>query len=206
MSKQSDFIETISSYILSTARARGYKIVSPVIGQAILESGFGETQLSKYNNFFGMKSGRTWTGQTVTMTTTEQTASGSLIKVNAVFRAYPSMAAGVEGYFDFISAPRYKGLKTATSPRDYLDKIKAAGYATDHQYVNKVLKIISTYNLTRFDDTTESHESEALPSDLEWAADTFANYVIAGFLGNGEERKELIYNIIQGRVNERIKQ
>ena len=204
MGKQSDFLDQIAPIIQRTARERGYKFPSAVIAQAVLESGWGTTKLSKYNNFFGLKAGSSWKGKTVSMNTQEQLSDGRLITVKAVFRAYDTMEQGVQGYFDFISLSRYANLKNATSPLDYLQKIKADGYATDHSYVTKTYKVVETYGLTKYDGAAPEPVEE-IPEELKAAGDVFARYCIAGLLGNGEDRKERIYKIVQGRVNEQLK-
>mgnify|MGYP000965110617 CR=1 FL=1 len=57
------------------------------------------------------------------------------------------MEDGVKGYFDFISMPRYKKLKTVTRPEDYLQVLKDAGYATDSKYIKLNMDIINQYEL-----------------------------------------------------------
>ena len=68
--KQQRFIEDIAKHVQKYARAYGILVHSPIIAQAILESGWGESKLaSKYHNYFGMKCGTTWTGKSVNMET-----------------------------------------------------------------------------------------------------------------------------------------
>lgn len=207
MSKQSDFIDKVAPVIQRIGRERGYRYVSPVIGQCILESGWGETELAKHHNYFGMKTGGKWTGATVTMQTSEELKNGKIVKVNAVFRSYPDMESGIRGYYDFINTPRYQNLKDSVSPLDYIQKIKSDGYATDSRYVDKVYRIIQTYDLTRYDDgeIRETDPDENIPGDLSYAVDIFCNYILSGLLGDGQERKDRIIKIIQRRVNERLK-
>ena len=53
--KQQRFIEDIAKHVQKYARAYGILVHSPIIAQAILESGWGESKLaSKYHNYFGM--------------------------------------------------------------------------------------------------------------------------------------------------------
>lgn len=148
-----DFISQFADIVSSEASLRGYKFPSAIIAQACVESAFGESVLaSKYHNYFGMKCGSSWTGSSVNMKTHEE-IKGSLISIKDNFRTYATMEDGIKGYFDFISKSRYGNLKNATSSRDYLEKIKADGYATSSTYVNTVYDIVEKYNLTRFDIT-----------------------------------------------------
>ena len=150
MSKE-DFISQVAEIVSREASSRGYKFPSAIIAQACVESGFGESVLaSKYHNYFGMKCGSSWTGSSVNMKTHEE-VNGSLISIKDNFRTYATMEDGIKGYFDFISKSRYDNLKSATSSRDYLEKIKADGYATSNTYVKTVYAVVEKYNLIRFD-------------------------------------------------------
>lgn len=146
------FIAKIAPIIQTEAKKRGYKVCSPIIAQACLESAFGTSVLGHvHHNYFGMKCGKNWTGASVNMKTKEEYTPGVLTDISANFRKYPDMASGVSGYFDFISTSRYANLKTATTAREYLERIKAAGYATSSSYVANNMKVVETYNLTQYD-------------------------------------------------------
>lgn len=151
--EQNNFIKQIAPIIQHEASARGYKVCSPIIAQATVESFKGTTlsQLAKlYNNYFGMKAGSSWKGKAVNLATKEE-INGSLVGIKSYFRVYDSMVEGVRGYFDFINTKRYENLKTATTPRQYLELIKADGYATSSSYVQTNLNRIELYGLTKYD-------------------------------------------------------
>ena len=146
------FVIDIANYVRKYAPQYGICVYSPIIAQAIHESGWGESKLSaKYHNYFGLKCGTKWTGKSVNMKTQEEYSAGSLSTISANFRAYDNMEDGVKGYFEFIQLPRYSNLKGVTSPRKYLENIIADGYATGKQYVDHVMNLINLYNLTQFD-------------------------------------------------------
>lgn len=145
------FIETIAPIIKAEAERRGYKVVSPIIAQACIESGYGTSSLAyKYHNYFGMKCGSAWKGKSVNLKTKEEYNS-QLITIKDNFRVYDSMNEGVVGYFNFIDTKRYANLKTAETPRQYLEFIKADGYATSSSYVNTCMSAVEKNNLTRYD-------------------------------------------------------
>lgn len=151
--EQYNFIQQIAPIIQHEAIARGYKVCSPIIAQATVESFKGTTlsQLAKvYHNYFGMKAGSSWKGKSVNLATKEE-VKGSLIGIKSYFRVYDDMLAGVRGYFDFINTKRYENLKTATTPKQYLEYIKADGYATSSSYVQTNLNRIELYGLTKYD-------------------------------------------------------
>ena len=146
------FIPEIAPLMQAEAKKRGYKIVSTAIAQAIIESRWGESGLAKYHNYFGLKCGSKWTGKSVNMKTKEEYTPGTLTTINDNFRAYDSMADGVKGYYDFISSSRYANLKTATTPRQYAEYLKADGYATSSTYVKTLTDTVQKYNLSQYDD------------------------------------------------------
>lgn len=145
------FITTIAPLIVKEGKARGYKVFSTVIAQAIIESRWGESGLAKYHNYFGLKAGKNWKGRAVNMKTKEEYTVGQLTTITDAFRAYNSMEDGVKGYYDFISTQRYANLKNATSYREYAEMLKADGYATSSTYVNTLCKNVAIYGLTKYD-------------------------------------------------------
>ena len=146
------FINQIAPLIQSEAKARGYHVASPIISQACIESAFNTSLLSsQYFNFFGLKCGSAWKGKSVNLKTKEEYTVGTLTTIRDNFRVYDNMLSGVRGYFDFISTKRYENLKTAITPLQYLQFIKADGYATASSYVDICMNCINKYNLTQFD-------------------------------------------------------
>ena len=146
------FIEQIAPIIQKYAKEYGYKVCSPILAQACLESAYGKSGLAKYHNYFGLKCGSSWKGKSVNMKTKEEYTVGTLTTIRDNFRAYDSMEEGVKGYFDFISTKRYANLKTATTPLQYLTFIKSDGYATSSSYVTNNMNVVNKYNLTQYDE------------------------------------------------------
>ena len=152
-----EFIKHIAPMIQSEAKRRGYKICSTVIAQAIIEGAAGTSILAKtYHNHFGMKCGKSWKGGSVNMKTKEEYSPGNLTTIKDNFRTYPSDEAGVSGYYDFISASRYENLKTATTYREYAERLKLDGYATSSSYVNTLCNTVTKYNLGAYDESTDA--------------------------------------------------
>lgn len=105
---------------------------SVVLGQYAQESGYGKSTVGA-NNYFNIK------------------GNGK--------GGYKDYNSKEESFFDFgrlLSTSRYtKYTKNATSTSSYMMGVKKAGYATDPNYVNRVLSIIKTNNLTSLDDTSQ---------------------------------------------------
>lgn len=146
------FINEIGYIIQEEAKKRGYKVCSPIIAQACLESNYGVSQLaSRWHNYFGMKCGSSWKGKSINLSTKEEYTQGTLTTIRDNFRVYNSMEDGVKGYFDFINVKRYENLKSASTPREYLTRIKNDGYATSSSYVQSNMNVINRHDLQRFD-------------------------------------------------------
>lgn len=160
-SQADEFIKKIAPIIQKEAKARGYHVCSAIIAQAICESAAGTSGLARYHNYFGLKCGSAWKGASVNMKTKEEYTVGTLTTIKDNFRAYANMEEGVKGYFDFISTKRYANLKEATTPGEYLTRIKTDGYATSSTYVNTNMNIVMKYDLGRYD--TESAPQATVP-------------------------------------------
>lgn len=157
------FIEDIAGFVQKYAYVYGIMVHSPIIAQAILESGWGESKLAAvYHNYFGLKCGTKWTGKSVNLTTQEEYQSGTMTTIKDNFRAYDSMEEGVKGYFEFIQLARYQNLRGIKDPKKYLETIKADGYATSSTYVTGTYKVITTYGLTKYDGTTVDKEETTM--------------------------------------------
>jgi len=149
---KAEFIKQIAKYVQKYAPQYGIECNSAVIAQAILESGWGESRLSKqYHNYFGLKCGTLWKGASVNMATQEEYSPGQLTNITDNFRAYASMEDGVKGYFEFIQLARYRNLKGITDPQKYLETIRADGYATSYSYVQNCMNLVTQYKLTKYD-------------------------------------------------------
>ena len=205
-----EFIEQIADCVDKYAYLYGIEVHSPIIAQAILESGWGKSGLaSKYHNYFGLKCGSSWKGKSVNMATKEEYKVGTLTNIRDNFRVYDSMDAGIKGYFDFINTKRYANLKGVKSPEEYVRRIKADGYATSSKYVDSIMRVIRDNKLTRFDNKVgENMKKEELTGKVlsgKEIIDILAKRVIKGDYGTGADRKAKLgelYSIVQKRVNE----
>lgn len=86
------------------------------------------------------------------MRTQEEYMEGTLTSIRDNFRVFDSMEEGVKGYFEFIQLKRYRNLQGIRDPQEYLETIRADGYATSFSYVEDCMKVIRQYELTRFDE------------------------------------------------------
>ena len=151
----SDFIERIAMYVQRYAPSYSIEVHSPIIAQAILESGKGTSELAiRANNYFGLKfrAGRCPTCIGIyEKIGSEQNKDGSYVSTSMQWCKFADMEGSVIGYFDFINIPNYANLKGVTDPRTYLENIRSDGYATSLKYVDKVMAVIEKYDLTKYD-------------------------------------------------------
>jgi N-acetylmuramoyl-L-alanine amidase len=146
------FIEQIAVYVQKYAAQYGIMVHSPIIAQAILESESGTSELAvNAHNYHGLKYKAKVASDYYIKVGSEQNPDGSYVSSVMKWCKFPDMESGVKGYFEFISAKRYENLKGVTDPLEYLEKIKADGYATSLKYVPNVTAVIKKYNLTQYD-------------------------------------------------------
>lgn len=195
------FIKKIAPLIVAEGKKRGYRVVSPVIAQAICEGRYGNSVLaSKYHNHFGLKCGSKWKGKSVNMRTGEEYTPGVHTTINAYFCAYDTDDAGIKGYYDFISTMRYANLKASNTPLEYITNLKRDGYATSSTYINTLNNTVRRYNLTSYDNYDVKHTSTS----------QIVKDVIAGKYGCGDARRIALtqagynYDVIQHAVNEKL--
>lgn len=114
----------------------GLNAIDAIVAQACCESRYGESGLSKYHNYFGMKCGSSYKGKSVNMATKEEYQPGVISNIRDNFRAYDSMEEGIKGYCEFITGfSRYSNLKGVTDSHQYFVNLKNDGWATASSYV-----------------------------------------------------------------------
>ena len=133
--------------------------------QAILESGWGSSELAKApnNNLFGIKDSEDWHGEIVTVPTQEY-LNGDYITVNAAFRKYASWNDSVVDHAKFFTSTEwrknnYRKVVNETDYRIAAQELKNAGYATDPSYAGKLISLIEAYKLYEWDAVSNTTNS-----------------------------------------------
>ena len=159
------FIEEIAKYGKKYYKQFGYKVVSPMIAQACLESAYGTSPKAKFHNYFGLK----YRNNRVKCNNGYFEAGGSEQNPDGTYRPLPSSTSwysfeniemGVKGYYEFLSVSNYAKVREATTPLSYLQAIKNAGYATSLSYVQNVYNVITKWNLTKYDEEQPQQEEK----------------------------------------------
>ena len=130
---------------------------SITIAQAILESGWGESELAtEHNNLFGIKADNRWDGAVATIATKEN--YDDVIEAN--FRKYDNILQSIEDHGEFLygnSRYRENGLFDGKEYISQAQALENAGYSTAENesgekiYADKLIDVIQRYNLMIFD-------------------------------------------------------
>ncbi len=163
-----DFVQTLWPLAEKTARKLGVS-AEIILSQAALETGWGKhiiasDQQSSFN-LFNIKAGRNWQGKWMDKLSIEY-AHGKPIQQKSSFRAYDSFEQSFNDYADFIlNSPRYQkalGMERSLHDvsldkpardnrgfdndlnRSYIKSLHKAGYATDPEYSEKVMKVLNS--------------------------------------------------------------
>jgi flagellum-specific peptidoglycan hydrolase FlgJ len=132
---------------IAMGNMRNYGIpASIILAQGILESGAGRGDLAlNANNHFGIKCHEGWTGESVKHDDDSD---------QECFRKYNNPSESFKDHALFLTGrSRYSKL-FGFSKGDYkawARGLRAAGYATDPKYPNKLISYIERYNLHQYD-------------------------------------------------------
>ena len=114
-------------------------LASLTIAQAILESGWGESKLAREgNNLFGIKKGSAWEGQTIVLNSLE-------------WRSYNSWEESILDHSNLLQKDRYSKVIATNDYRVACEEVRIAGYCTEADYSQKVIRLIEQYDLAQFD-------------------------------------------------------
>lgn len=145
----------ISDLVPASQKAyQKYQILPSItIAQAILESDFGKSTLAKdYHNLFGIKA-----KHGVVLPTKEVNEHNKVVTVKATFATYKNDTASVMDHAQLMlmgtseNKKRYLAVRQAKDYKVAASALQAAGYATDTDYSPKLVSVIETYNLNRYD-------------------------------------------------------
>jgi len=139
------YIETFKEVAKSNMKDHGIP-ASITLAQGILESGAGKGRLClEANNHFGIKCHTGWTGPSITHD--DDAAQECFRKYN-----HPAESYRDHSYF-LTSRPRYAGLFKLDKGdyQGWAKGLRAAGYATDTKYPDKLISLIERFQLYLYD-------------------------------------------------------
>ena len=169
-----EYINLIKGIAIS--QMNKYKIPASItIAQAILESGNGNSELSKKGkNHFGVKC-HGWTGDK---------SYHDDDKPNECFRNYSNIKDSFEDHSKFLKKnSRYNSLfdLDITDYKGWSQGLKNAGYATSPSYANKLIRLIEDYNLEEYD---KQYSNVEVPLEGGGLSDTDMNLETPKSTGN----------------------
>ena len=144
----SGFVNQLYDYAHTAAEKMNVS-VKTLLAQAGLETGWGKKMLQgssgeSSNNLFNIKAGKDWQGDSVKVLTLEF-ENNLPVKKQASFRAYQSLQASFDDYIDFVTGRgRYDKALQAKDDEAYIRELADAGYATDPEYANKIIRIANS--------------------------------------------------------------
>ena len=148
------FIYSILPAAQDTERQFGVP-TSITIAQAILESGWGASDLARWGQaYFGIKcSASTSPYQAGCLDTSSlEYINGTATSVASAFRIYNSAADSLLDHGNFLrSNSRYAPAFATATADAFAQAIAAAGYATDPAYASKLIQLMTQYNLYQYD-------------------------------------------------------
>ena len=150
---QASFILSAAEAARESQRATGVP-ASVTIAQAILESYWGTSRLSRENNnYFGIKAKERPGTAGVAWYDVWEVINGANVIQREPFRAYKTAADSfVDHGMFFHQNRRYaSALAARDDPKQFARAINAAGYATDPSYAPKLIGLMDRFNLYAYD-------------------------------------------------------
>lgn len=145
--QDTDYVAYINKYKdIAIEQMNKYHIPASItLAQALLESGAGKSELArKSNNHFGIKC-HSWEGD---RTYHDDDEAGEC------FRVYKKVSDSYEDHSIFLSTGARYAFLFKFDQTDYISwacGLKRAGYATNPAYADRLINLIESYGLDRFD-------------------------------------------------------
>lgn len=131
-------------YAIAKAEQVKFKIPTSIkLAQGLLESNAGQSYLSRYNNHFGIK-------------TFDKRVPHVIAKDDTPLDKFKKYSSAWESYRDhsqFLSRSNYKHLflLSQTDYKGWARGLEKAGYATDQDYAENLIRLIERYQLNKYD-------------------------------------------------------
>lgn len=153
--QQNQFIERLAPYAKQLHQKYGV-LPSITLGQAILESDWGKSELaSKYNNLFGIKA---YGNQPKITLSTKEYVNEQWITIQGDFRVYQSFEESMDDHTQLFihgvdwDPNKYQPVLQAQNFEQAADALQQAGYATDPTYAEKIKQVIIAHQLQKYDE------------------------------------------------------
>ena len=137
-----DFVKDMTEAYTKALTARGISTdyAKMLVAQDALESNWGKSSLAKDFNFGGIKAVRGT--PFVEKETKEYDSKKGMYRTKSRFRKFNSLDDYVNYKIDLLSRKRYQAF--TGNPSQFYSRIKAGGYATDPNYVEKLINVYNS--------------------------------------------------------------
>lgn len=145
-----EFIEALLPHAQKVANVIGLD-PKVLLAQSALETGWGKHILQhedgvSSHNLFGVKADKRWEGERILAQTLEY-ADDQAQKIKANFKSYNNYLDSFIDYLNLLKNKRYeKALENTHDPKAFLTELHKAGYATDPNYVEKIMSIYERFS------------------------------------------------------------
>lgn len=158
LEKQRDSKRAFIKAIAPEAQAmqRQYKVKASItMAQAILESNWGTSGLAtQYHNLFGIKG----EGPDSKELTTKEYTNGKWVVIRGRFKVYDSWSASIKDHTQLMmngtqyKKDNYQNVVDANTYEEAAKALQKDNYATDPDYADKLINVIRTYHLDKYDE------------------------------------------------------
>jgi hypothetical protein len=199
------YIENFKGLAISEMRRTGIP-ASITLAQGIIESDMGRSKLaSEANNHFGIKCHNDWNGPVIRYSDDRR---------NECFRKYKQPEESYKDHSDFLRRePRYKSLFSldVTDYKGWARGLKKAGYATNPEYANMIIRKIEEYNLYNYDSgitpsgkadnrkdiVTEKLDARSIDISEKIVGNVDGNYTVTAVRSRVLEKNRIQYIIVK---------
>ena len=190
------YIDSYKDLAISEMKRTGIP-ASITLAQGIIESDLGRSPLAlEANNHFGIKCHDDWTGPTARHTDNRR---------NECFRKYGKPDESFRDHSDFLrSEPRYRSLFSlgSTDYKGWAHGLKRAGYATNPDYANMLIRKIDEYNLYNYD-TGSASAGNNLKEKTTVPVNSAGNAVVNISVPDTSTKETITFTVLPERVMEK---
>ena len=159
-----DFVEDMTAAYTKALAAKGISTdyAKMLVAQDALESNWGKSSLAKDFNFGGIKAVKGV--PFVEKETKEYDSKKEMHRTKSKFRKFNSLDDYVNYKIDLLSGKRYQAF--IGDPSQFYFRVKAGGYATDPNYVEKLLNVYNSSILS-------AKQGGSMPSKIDVLVEKF---------------------------------